>query len=522
MFGSSRLSWTEAAVICWLASLSGCTDVSCPVGSSEVNGQCSMQGEMAGAQAAASGASAVDGVAAPGSGDTSTPAAPSAGSSSERSRAGASAGASSVDDPATAMVDASAAKSGTRDAGSDSASDTEESSDAGAMMSGAQASDPSATPSICQAMPDGFVCDGAVLHTCDAAGESAAQETCMTESLCQLGMAHGACAQCEPGSFRCDEANLVSCVDGQLQLAEVCPSAALCQEAAGQCTEMVCKPNEKSCSSDGTLKTCSADGSAFASEESCGRGLCDASAGRCNACVKNAARCEGNTVMKCTASGDSETAMPCTAPPDGCSTSACMGGSCVAGHKREGESCPGSRKCSATGSCVACLKDSDCRGSNEMCKDTECVENPCGDGTIDSSKGETCDPGNSAYANAGEHCRNCKIPSTIFQERCDPKRAGQAVWSGSDEAGWICSGQGAISRLCSSSSDCLGTGATCQNYADGNGNVVLRSCAHECTTTSTDPWTPGGSGCPGGMSCYFVPGQSGRGTCGWSLDESRR
>ncbi|MBK9261463.1 MAG: hypothetical protein IPM54_16860 [Polyangiaceae bacterium] len=61
-----------------------------------------------------------------------------------------------------------------------------------------------------------------------------------------------------------------------------------------------------------------------------------------------------------------------------CETMACMNGACISGFVQAGLQCNNDQVCDGLGSCVDCVKNSDCSGSNASCVDNKCAS--CSDG----------------------------------------------------------------------------------------------------------------------------------------------
>jgi len=362
----------------------------------------------------------------------------------------------------------------------------------GAGASSSQANEPTNTPQgVCDGHANESVCEGEVLHRCDAQGVSSSPETCASAMLCQTGVASAACAVCSPGTFRCTEAELEGCNDsGQYQHAETCASASLCNESAGMCTAMVCKPDAKSCGADGTLQTCNADGSAFVGAgEACGRDMCDARALRCLKCVPSPNTCSGNMVVGCSSDGQTETRMACSGALPQCSG----------------------------GRCVACLTANDCKSTNE-CVTPACntTTHTCGAGSPKPSKtpctgGKVCDGagtcttcGNGAD-DAGESCEFGGV-WTYAAGTCDPKTCvltdavygvcQMAVDNGAaycpvNGPYWFCSPHGACSLGCSVDADCRTT--------TNKGTCLAFGSDAFCVIRASD-------GCPPGLRSVDVSG----------------
>lgn len=332
-------------------------------------------------------------------------------------------------------------------------------------MSSATPGTPGGTNSVegpCQGHAGAHVCDGAVLHRCDAGGASESQETCMTPALCQAGAAAGACAVCSPGAFRCNGTELDLCTDaGQYMMQETCATAALCKEDAGQCTPMMCMPNVVSCSSDGsTLNTCNADGSAFASKSACPKG-CNQKTKACNNCMPGETSCSGNDVATCSPDGQTMLTTPCMAAGNNdCVAAACSNGRCTTMNKPTDAACGNNGKCDGRGAC-----------------------NLCGNGTID--PGEGCDYMNAAWVNFPAGCDHtkCTVNGSVYRA-CS--NYGDACWPGSY---LICSPVGICTAACTNPIQCL----TTDQAPNGLCTLVPGTANEVCTVPC--------SSCPSGTHC---------------------
>jgi hypothetical protein len=313
--------------------------------------------------------------------------------------------------------------------------------------------------SVCAGHANETVCVRAEMHHCGPAGESTAPEICSSPLLCQLGMTGGSCAVCNPGTFRCDEAKLERCADtGQYSIAQTCANASLCKES-GVCSELLCMPNIKLCTTDGTLKTCSSDGSAFMDSQPCGSAdLCDAVNGRCNACVPNAITCSGDTEIKCSADGKAPSMTACASDND-CVKATCKEGTgCSSGGNaaaKTGCSSAGGHQCDGAGSCIACVDDSVC-GSKKCGPAHTCVD--CTDASDCPGKTACKDAvcslsGTCSTTNAS--ARSC-VDSSGATGRCT---AGECVCTancsnkcdGDDGCGGRCSNNCSASQMCQNS-----------------------------------------------------------------------
>lgn len=528
-----------------VATFVGCGDAECPSGTKEVQGNCVLSSDETAAVADASttmsqgpdspaqqagGSSAPEVGSAAGSGSAgkggmgSSPAAAGVAGAPSSNSSGGAAGAPSSNSSGGAAGAPSSNSPGAAAAGS-SANDA---------RSGSQADGP------CAGHSGEVVCEQATMHHCDSSGGSSSQETCMSSMLCHAGLTSGACAVCNPGTFRCTETKLDRCNDdGQYENVESCSSAALCNESAGKCTDMVCNPNTKSCSSDGTLKTCNADGSAFVGAgEPCGRDMCDARNGRCNHCTPGAKSCRGNSVVACSSDGQAESEETCSASGE-CWTATCSGSACRESPKSASTRCEGSKYCNGRGDCVACTNDSHCAAMNDDCNDATCVEGICR--RMERARGETCRSGSglcdrgtchdvecfsaSDCTGAGARCTDgecviCGDRKLGPGEQCDigaPKKSGdQLITATYDE--YSCDAQACtrlyiftpctVDTVGNSSSECGNTGHCNGQFCNTNagcngegpcrlgngrsGNCYGNTCFMSCTSSSD---------CPSNLSC---------------------
>jgi len=110
---------------------------------------------------------------------------------------------------------------------------------------------------------------------------------------------------CERGDFRCDEHQLLYCMDGSAWvLWQLCDSAALCtSESPGRCLPSVCEPGEQRC--DGpTLQRCNGDLNGWDAVETCASPAhCDPEAEACRTapCELGQQRCNRGELQQCRA-----------------------------------------------------------------------------------------------------------------------------------------------------------------------------------------------------------------------------
>ena len=301
---------------------------------------------------------------------------------------------------------------------------------------------------------------------------------------------------CMPGTFECDGVLLKRCSDaGQWEEMQTCDSVALCNATTGACTDMVCKPSQKTCDASGKLLTCNDNGSDFASEERCGAGLCDADSGRCNRCVPNAKMCSGTMAVSCSADGQNTSMTPCTAPSGDCATSTCRAGECVAGMKSAGSACTagGGKLCDASGRCVRCLRDSDCPGQFDACMEGSCVEGPgCGNGELD--PGEVCEvAGPNAYAPGTCNRTTCGLEDAAYAACKVGTSSGAGMCGVNSSQGWFCGASGACSHVCGFADQCKTTSG--KGDCIGNGGAD-KFCVIRCSTPGSSRCSPTPAGWP--------------------------
>ncbi len=520
------------ALLGGLASIA-CDDAKCPSGTTELNGRCMKLDAQSAAGNAAAGAGASAGQGASDSGASG-----SAGNDAQRSSGGAATGGSGGRESSGA---------GAAAGGADASSDPECSTDGAtrcaqtmaavercsdgawmvdqtcsaaevcAYMSGtaicrAESSeggsgeqtppeDPAAPSGPC-AGRTGPVCEGSMLYVCDGSAEAPAGESCMSEALCQIGLAAGVCAECAPDTFRCDGATLAKCSsEGRFMPQDTCASEALCNTAAGACTELVCMPNAKSCMGDGTLQTCNADGSDFAGSDVCGMGLCDRANGRCNACVPGSKTCSGSSLSTCSADGQQMNAMPCAASND-CETPTCRGGTCATEKKARGTRCTsdGGKVCDGNGKCVQCTATADCTTRFDVCENNMCVPGPgCGNGRLD--PGEHCETAGPDAYERGCDPRTCKVTHDVYAVCAPNASSPQIECQYNKEQGWFCGAGGLCTHVCTTTIPGQCGSGTCV-VAGGN-----QFCAVPCATLGSTAGCPNGSRCQdlntGGFSTYI-------------------
>jgi hypothetical protein len=251
------------------------------------------------------------------------------------------------------------------------------------------------------------------------------------------------------------------------------------------------------CSSDGTLHTCNADGSDFTLTKKCDSpALCDQQNARCNDCMPGAKLCNstGDGVVTCGSDGKMGAPMACTAVAGSCNTSICSAGVCVQGFMKAGSACSqsGGTMCNDKGKCVSCIDKSDC-GQFQDCDATtnSCKDVPaCGNGQYD--PGEVCEVA----------APNKYSPGTCDPSKCQLTELAYAGCSGSciynSDQGWLCGGPGVCTHVCGPDipNQCKTTAGTgvCRTITNPQDNSTVGSfCVLACSG-------PNGT-CPNGLHC---------------------
>lgn len=194
--------------------------------------------------------------------------------------------------------------------------------------------------------PNSYLCNGQERRQCSADGKS----TTPVET-CPYG--------CSPSSC------LPQCVsDAQCAAAEYC-------SAANKCVPDICPQGSNVCTGPNELSLCSANGSGYASQQSCENG-CAANAclppPTCTDAAKNGSEtdvdCGGATCPKCGLGGK------CTAASD-CASGACLGGACVECSPGAGRCVSGTHEtCNAQGTWQV---EAACSGGTPVCCPNSCT-----------------------------------------------------------------------------------------------------------------------------------------------------
>ncbi|MDI3286895.1 putative metal-binding motif-containing protein [Polyangium sp. 15x6] len=338
-------------------------------------------------------------------------------------------------------------------------------------------------PAICT--PSSKTCNGTVVETCSADGQSRENFDCATVGLvcnegacapastcgdgtCSGGETFASCPQdcepfCQPGSKRCDgNVAKVCAADGGSEEGFDCATVGLV------CNEGACAPastcGDGTCSGGETFASCPQDCEPF--------------------CQPNTKTCEGNVAKVCAADGGSWMTFDCTTVVLVCSGGTCVvGGGCGDGACNGGEtpmSCP--MDCpSATcgdGVCgpnepVACPQDCpSCVPGSKSCTGNVlkvCAPNGMGFSTVDCSQsGQVC---------GGGQCRPKDVCGNFL---CESGEVPACTLDCMAQCGDGTCGAGESFDTCSA--DCP---AQCGDGAC-NGAETPMTCAADCPNTCGD------------------------------------
>jgi hypothetical protein len=161
-------------------------------------------------------------------------------------------------------------------------------------------------------MPGDFVCDGLTRHACGQDLTASVPAECMSAAHCQQSKG-ATCALCTQGEFRCEGAILQTCNaagDGWTMTRD-CREEPLCNAEAGDCTTATCTEGQYRCSGN-QLLLCNAEHTGWDMVRECLDGLCDQANGQCDVC--SASHCDENMRMLCSA--DRQTLEPAACAED--------------------------------------------------------------------------------------------------------------------------------------------------------------------------------------------------------------
>ena len=335
----------------------------------------------------------------------------------------------------------------------------------------------------CQRHRDGTVC---APPRCDAtANTQTAASVCMT-GTCQAPAARG----CAPYRGCSGNACRNSCgADAQCSMGNVCtanscgkkPNGAVCTNgpecmsnvcAQGRCCAGACNGTCRSCAIAGQEGACvnvpvgGADPTGMCRDDACSNG-CDGNAGcrrEPTGTTCGAASCNGNTQVTrtCNAGG------ACATNNNACAVGfSCMGGSCVANPKGNGEPCVSNAECSSN-RCIdnvccatACMGD---------CRQCQAGSGTCGNRSGSCGVGGTC---------MGGVC--CNLGTTNCSGVC---RNLQTEEGNCGSCGNVCaSGRICVSGRCVCDAGTIECGGNC---IDPNSNVEhCGRCSNSCAMGAT-------------------------------------
>jgi cysteine-rich repeat protein len=281
--------------------------------------------------------------------------------------------------------------------------------------------------------PGTTACVGNTIVVCDDDGAIANSRDCETSAtVCDDRGEAVVCTApvCEPGTVRCGGPSVGEDADGRFECDErgleelalaACGAGQRCE--AGACVAEACEPGTESCVDDFTEGTCDSAGSSVVLTP-CEAGFyCDPASADCTEqiCEPGEARCFNPTALEtCNARG-SDFGIP---------TPCADGTACVAGVCTDRICSPGSRTCNDEGDVAVCNETGTAIASTVTCEfvctDGECQPSRCGDGIVDSARGETCDDANTI---ACDSCDACQVRNVLS--------AGPPLVTSSNTARWV-------------------------------------------------------------------------------------
>lgn len=339
---------------------------------------------------------------------------------------------------------------------------------AGASGGAGRASEPGqpgqGTAAACLGRAGTHVCDGKIMRGCGTDASAGSEQACLSERHCQVGLATEHCAVCLPGEYRCEQAALQACApDGtEFVMATTCASAALCNAAAGACTDKACVADSFECAGD-VLRSCNEDQTNFVDVKVCAAGLCDRMGKQCDVCIPNKMRCDADALLICDSSGQNEKRQTCPS-----STPHCAGSACV--QCRNDADCGNGKHCDPnTSRCLECLTDSHCATTLD-CRVSRC--GAAGACVVSNAPARTsCGPQDSSICTADGRCVQC-----LDAAQCRTPKAQ-------------CNTLSNVCVECTASSHCsAGSACTLQNTCEkscGNGRLDPNEA---CDPTVTNDW----------------------------------
>lgn len=307
--------------------------------------------------------------------------------------------------------------------------------------------------------------------------------SCNEKSRCVPGLVckDGTCVEdssllsvCTVGTKKCDGTNVVKCRDNASGYELDTSCAGSCRE--GACTVQICDPNSSDqakrlqCQGDEIMR-CRPDGTGFDPIEKCALG-CDANTVSCIAgiCLPGHRRCAANgTVETCSSNGSAWAAEAC----DGRCVDNGLSGPAQSANCLKTSCTPGAQRCDGL-EIVRCADD----GSGEQVV-TRCANACSGEGTCVEA---TCTAGETRCSTDGKSVVRCNATGTGFETvGCGRGVDGEGAClltvgaRGSDAAACI------LPICTAGESRCVkGTRLSCS--ADGLAETVVETCEFGCAT----------------------------------------
>jgi hypothetical protein len=291
-----------------------------------------------------------------------------------------------------------------------------------------------------------------ILSTADARCAAKGAGACV-----QSGTEQGQCGNCNPTNHAGCTSDQLCCERGGVATC-VATSASECTACGVTCNPTLsntCTARACGCGASGP---CSGQGTSL---------FCTGTPGSCVACLadtdcKSAAAplCESNQCVAC--DGVANANSRCQAKQAGaCASAGALKGRCAACDPKDGTGCTGSTQCDpGTATCVGCVDDSGCSGTNDKCDTSThtCVDCTAAGGCADTPATPICDVLNNT-------CKQCTVDA-----ECK---------AGAGTAGPLCTGTGTCvaDATCSGNGDCTdGIHSLCLDVSGNGSDFRCREC----------------------------------------------
>lgn len=386
--------------------------------------------------------------------------------------------------------------------------------------------DPAFVEGGAECTPGAYACVGNVLQQCSSVGDGFENaEVCASAALCNETMGQCDGATCQPGARRCLGEQLQECNATQdgWTLLESCTSAAYCNSTMGVCTDAPCMPGMMQCSGL-ELQECLADQSGWGVVETCAtQALCNASAGTCGAptCAAGEVRCTGAVLEICNMARDGwstveecESASLCDDVNQVCQVPGC--------------STPGAFRCtnavleecaadlSGWGMIETCQSAAHCDANNGRCNDA-----PCNAGDIQCSAAvlEQCNTARTGWDEL-DTCDTdglCQSSRTAGFMTCVPPACDVGDFQCVGPQPQICNlgrtGYRNNGAVCATSALCNATTGTCTMPACAVGDVRCTGAQPEICNPGRTGFTNNGDACDTAALCNPTTGLCGDAVC---------